>query len=669
LRFIRTRALQLLVDGFIAAVALTLAYAMRFEGLPPRLYLKQFLLVVPYMVLLRVGMLSAFGVYRLVWRYVSLKDLPRLIQAALAGSAVAVMARYSVPAFFKAVGITLNPLFATVPLGVLAIDLVLYTMGLVAARTTWRMITERALQVSRREARPHRPKARALLIGAGSAGVMVAREVAANPETGFEIVGFLDDDEKKHGSIIQGHLVLGGTDRLAELAVETEAQLAIITVVKAPAADIRRIVRAAEDAELRVQIIPGLYEILSGRVNISKVRDVAIEDLLGRAPVQLDEEAIGAFVTGKVVLVTGAGGSIGSEICRQVARYQPKQLLLLDQAENPVYHIHRELAALPRELAMVPLIGNVTERRRMQQVFEAFTPQVVFHAAAHKHVPLMEANPGEAIRNNVQGSRVVADLAHETGAEAFVMISTDKAVNPTSVMGATKRLAEMYVQALATRSQTRFITVRFGNVLGSEGSVVPLFKEQIARGGPVTVTHPEMKRYFMTIPEASQLVLQAATMGDGSEIFILEMGEPILIDNLARDLIRLSGYRPDEDIAVEYVGMRPGEKLYEEINLSDENAAKTKHPRIWVGTNRTASYDEVVGNVESLLAGLAQQAYPQMVREQIAARVPEYSGAKAAAAPCVSEDAAVMSRREGSNAASVVQCATPPDVRTVSSSA
>lgn len=616
--------MQLLIDGFIAALALALAYAFRFEGVPPPTYLRQFLLVLPYMVLLRIGLLAAFGVYRLVWRYISLRDLPRIVQAVLTGTALALLARFTVAPAFSAFGITLNPMFATVPLGVLGIELVLDLMGLTAVRTAWRMVTENAQRVSRHVSAPTKNRRRALLIGAGSAGVMVAREVAANPDTGFDVLGFLDDDRAKHGSIIQGHPVLGGTDRLSELAEELDADLGIITMSKAPASVMRRIVNEAKNAGLHVQIIPGLYEILSGRVSISKVRDVAIEDLLGRAPVQLDEDAIAAFVTGKTVLVTGAGGSIGSEICRQVARYRPERLLLLDQAENPVYHIHRELLSLPHAVPMLQLIGSVSERRRMQQLFAQHRPEVVFHAAAHKHVPLMELNPSEAIRNNVLGSRTVADLAHEHGVSAFVMISTDKAVNPTSVMGASKRLAEMYVQALATRSSTRFITVRFGNVLGSEGSVVPLFKEQIARGGPVTVTHPEMKRYFMTIPEASQLVLQAATMGEGGEIFILEMGEPILIDSLARDLIRLSGYRPGEDIAIEYVGVRAGEKLYEEINLSEEQAVKTRHPRIWVGRNRQATYERMAATIDELLSELGRDLGPAELRDAIAQRVPEF---------------------------------------------
>jgi FlaA1/EpsC-like NDP-sugar epimerase len=620
--------LQLATDATIVALALAAAYLMRFEGIPNRIYLKQFLLVLPYLVLLRLAVFTAFGVYRLVWRYISLRDIPRIMLAAATGSAAIVAARFVLKPAFDALGFKINRSFTNVPYGVLAAELVMCSVGMVAARALWRMLKERERRLGKTggAAPPEsrRPKQRALLLGAGSAGVMVAREVTANPDqVGFEVVGFLDDDPNKLGTIIVGYKVMGTTEQMVEFAHKLEAQLVVLTMANVPAATVRRIVDTAEAAELTVKIIPGLYEILSGKVNISKIRDVAIEDLLGRAPVRLEEESIEAFLTGKRVLVTGAGGSIGSEICRQVCRYQPRELLLLDQAENPLFHIHRELVGTFSGLSLVPIVGNVANRQRMRQVLERCRPDVVFHAAAHKHVPLMEANPGEAIRNNIQGSRNMADLALEFYADAFVMISTDKAVNPTSVMGATKRLAEMYVQALASSSHTRFLTVRFGNVLGSEGSVVPIFKEQIARGGPVTVTHPEMKRYFMTIPEASQLVLQAAAMGQGGEIFILEMGEPISIVSLARDLIKLSGFRPDEDIQIEFSGVRPGEKLYEEINLNEEHATKTKHPRIWIGESRAPDLEGLREGIDELMQLIAT-ASPEALRGEISRRVPEY---------------------------------------------
>ena len=622
MRFLRTRSLQLVTDALVVAVALSLAYSMRFEGYPPRLYVKQLLLVLPYVIILRLISFWLFGVYRLIWRYISLRDLPRILLATGTGSGVIVAARFSAEPIFSLMGLNLNPIYATVPYGVLAIEMVLTILGLVAVRGLWRLITEREKRLLHEEPGLRKVKERALLIGAGDAGVMVAKELKANPEVGFEVVGFVDDDPNKLGTIIQGTRVVGTTSELERNARKLNAEVAVITMVNVPSAAVRRIVDAAEAARLRVQIIPGLYEILSGKVAISKIRDVAIEDLLGRAPVHLEEQAIKEFLTHKTVLVSGAGGSIGSEMCRQVCRYKPRLLVLLDQAENPLFHINRELQAGFEGVAIVPVVGSVVDRLRMQQVMARYRPDVVFHAAAHKHVPLMELNPSEAIKNNILGSRNMAELADEYGAAAFVMISTDKAVNPTSMMGASKRLAEMYVQALSTRSSTRFITVRFGNVLGSEGSVVPIFKEQIARGGPVMVTHPDMKRYFMTIPEASQLVLEAGTMGDGGEIFILEMGEPISIVTLARDLIKLSGFTSDE-IKIEFSGIRPGEKLYEEINLDEENATKTKHPRIWVGKSRTADLDHLAELVDDLVA-LAPDAESEALKVELARHVPEY---------------------------------------------
>jgi len=622
---------QFVVDALVVSIALALAYLMRFEGLPSRLYIKQFLMVLPYVVLLRLMIFAVSGVYRLMWRYISLQDIPRIVLAVGSGSAIILAVRYGLGALFNFMGFVINPAFVTVPYGVLAGELVLTTGGIIAVRAFWRIFKERERRLQRETSEGEQTsqgRLKALVIGAGSAGVMVAREVRSNPEVGFEVVGFLDDDRDKQGSTILGNRVVGATDQMGRYAAELGAELVVIAIADISAAAIRKMVEAAKAASLKIKIIPGLYEILSGRVNISKIRDVAIEDLLGRAVVKLEEGALEAFLKDKKVLVTGAGGSIGSEICRQVCGSQPRELLLLDQAENPLFHIHRELLRSHPDVPVAPVVGSVANRHRMTQVMEQHRPDVVFHAAAHKHVPLMERCPGEAIRNNVQGSRNMAELAHTYEASAFVMISTDKAVNPTSVMGATKRLAEMYIQALSTSSKTRFLTVRFGNVLGSEGSVVPIFKEQIARGGPVSVTHPEMMRYFMTIPEASQLVLEAATMGEGGEIFILEMGEPISIVSLARDLIKLSGFKPDEDIQIAFSGIRPGEKLYEEINLSEENATKTKHPRIWIGKSHTSDQKSLAKKIDALVAQTTSTGSGDL-RAALAKQVPEYAANRA----------------------------------------
>ena len=372
-----------------------------------------------------------------------------------------------------------------------------------------------------------------------------------------------------------------------------------------------------------VKIIPPLHEILSGSLNLSRIRDVAIEDVLRRPPVQLDSTCIAAVVRGRTVMITGAGGSIGSELCREVCRFAPATLVLVEQAENSLFESHRQLIRQFPELAIIPCIADICDATRMGQIFSKHRPAVVFHAAAHKHVPMMESNPGEAVKNNVLGTAALARLAHSHRVERFVMISTDKAVNPTSVMGVSKRAAELYLQAFSRHSQTRFVAVRFGNVLGSNGSVIPIFKEQIARGGPVTVTHPEMKRYFMTIPEACQLVLQAGSMGKGGEIFILDMGEPVYIVDLARDLIRLSGLTPDKDVEIRFTGIRPGEKLFEELFLSDESAVKTYHPRVFIGRLTSPPWSEIERQVKEL-GELAPSADIRQLHAKFKEIVPEY---------------------------------------------
>jgi FlaA1/EpsC-like NDP-sugar epimerase len=466
---------------------------------------------------------------------------------------------------------------------------------------------------------------RVLLIGAGEAGVLVAREIRNRPDLGLHPVGFIDDNPFKVGTSIGGLHVLGTTATIAEIAERKRVKRALITIANASGQQIRRISELCRAAGLDTKIIPGIYEIVGSTVNLSRIREIAIEDLLRREPVQLDEEIVGGTIQGRVVLVTGAGGSIGSELCRQVCRFGPQRLVLVERFENALFEIHRELVSAFPHLQIEPRVGDVCDVARMEQVFSSTKPALVFHAAAHKHVPMMERNPGEAVKNNVGGTRNVAQLADRFGVERFVLISTDKAVNPSSVMGATKRVAEIYLQALSQRSQTRFVTVRFGNVLGSAGSVVPIFREQIARGGPVTVTHPEMTRYFMTIPEASQLVLQAGAMGNGGEIFILDMGEPVRIVDLARDLIVLSGLRPMDDIEIRFSGIRPGEKLFEELSTDAEHADKTRHPKIFIGRIDPHDLNSVVGALGTLLA-TADSDDPEQVRAALADLVPEYAG-------------------------------------------
>jgi FlaA1/EpsC-like NDP-sugar epimerase len=452
---------------------------------------------------------------------------------------------------------------------------------------------------------------------------MVAKEIVGRPDIGLRPVAFVDDDPMQQGTVLHGIVVAGTTESIPEVARKVGAKQALITIAGASGATIRRVTELCKLAGIPAKIIPGLYEVVGGQFNLSRIRDVAIEDLLRRAPIELEDKAIAEYVRDRVVFVTGAGGSIGSELCRQICGYGPRRLVLIERAENNLFSVHQELIARYPELGIVPLIADVCDEPRLRVLFREHNPQVVLHAAAHKHVPMMEWNPSEAVKNNVGGTVLMADLAVRFQVERFVLVSTDKAVNPSSVMGAAKRLAEQYIQSLSENTQTRFVAVRFGNVLGSAGSVVPIFKEQIAKGGPVTVTHPEMRRYFMTIPEACQLVLQAASMGRGGEIFILDMGEPVLIADLAKDLIRLSGLQPDVDIELAFTGLRPGEKLFEELSIKDEVAEKTTHPKIFVGKLRTPT-NNVRPGIDELLA-MADVVPGAQIRSKLCELVPEYT--------------------------------------------
>jgi FlaA1/EpsC-like NDP-sugar epimerase len=587
---------------------------MEFEVQPP--YRDVILVTWPYVVLLQYACLAAFGVPRMSWRYVSMRDAARILCAGSVSTAILVALRLSLPA--------LDVKLFIIPLGVLAMNFALAFLGLVGVRALRRLQGEAQL---RRQRATGTERVRVLLIGAGEAGVLVAREIANRPDLGLHAVGFLDDDPRKVGTRIGGLPVLGRTADVGAIAERKRVDRALLTIANAPGAQIRRITELCRDAKLETKIIPGIYEIVGDKVNLSRIREVAIEDLLGREPVRLDEDIVGASISSRVVLVTGAGGSIGSELCRQVARYGPERLVLVERFENALFEIHRELSAAFPHVPIDPRIADVCDARRMTQIFESCKPELVFHAAAHKHVPMMEWNCGEAVKNNVGGTRVIGELADRFGVQRFVLISTDKAVNPTSVMGATKRVAEIYIQALSQRSSTRFVTVRFGNVLGSAGSVIPIFQQQIARGGPVRVTHPEMRRYFMTIPEASQLVMQAGAMGQGGEIFILDMGEPVRIVDLARDLITLSGLRPGEDVDIEFTGVRAGEKLFEELSTDAEHADKTKHPKVFIGRIKPHDLDAVEAGLEALLEA-AEGGVVELVRTVLGQIVPEYRAAR-----------------------------------------
>jgi FlaA1/EpsC-like NDP-sugar epimerase len=560
------RLTRISLDLTVLALALWLAFALRFDWAIPVPWIRRMLLVMPWVLLSQYLALVIFDVPRCSWQYFGFSELQRMAAAVGLSGALLLVARLSAPSLAQVVPSAAHVL---VPIGVVAADVLLAFFGLAALRAVRRGASERGPASARGAGRSHTGQedaapTRLMLVGAGEAGVAVARALVRRGA--YLPVGFVDDDPAKQGTRIHGIPVRGSVDELAFLCRRHGVDEVLICVARANGTFVRRVGRELEALGLPMRIIPNVAEFVDGNVAVERIREVALEDLLRRDPVELDDAAISADVRGRTVLVSGAGGSIGSELCRQLCRYAPARVVLVERSENALFEIHRELGKRYPELELVPALVDISEREPLRRVFAEQRPAVVVHAAAHKHVPMLEYNPSAAILNNVIGTRVIAELAEEFGVASFVMISTDKAVRPRSIMGASKRCAELLIQRLArTQRSTKYVIVRFGNVLGSNGSVVPIFKAQIAAHGPVTVTHPEVERYFMTIPEASQLVLQAASMGHGGEIFILDMGEPVRILDLARDLIRLSGLVPDEDIAIEFTGLRPGEKLREEL--------------------------------------------------------------------------------------------------------
>lgn len=616
-------ASQFVIDLLVLITAFVLAFFIRHDGVPPLEAVGRLLLTGPYVVTGEYLILVAFAVPRLSWRYVSLRDVRTIFLATVTASVVLFAVRLVLGELAPAYPVLRHGIIS---FGVLAGNFALAFLGVAGVRVLRRMLGEGFETGRITRARGKQEQIPTMLIGAGQCGVLMAKELTSRPDLGLLPVGFLDDDTTKHRTVVNGVPVLGSIADLPQQCQERGARQVLVTIASASGKKIREIVEVCDRAGLPVKIIPGLYELADAAVSVSRIRDVAIEDLLGRDAVELDLASIREIVRGRVVLVTGAGGSIGSELCRQILPFEPEALLLVEQAENALFQIHRELLQREARTQLIPLIADVTDELRVDAIFAQHRPALVLHAAAHKHVPMMEWNPGEALKNNVIGTATVAEVAHRHHAERFVLISTDKAVNPTSVMGASKRVAEMYVQALAAKSDTRYATVRFGNVLGSAGSVVPIFREQIEKGGPVTVTDPEMRRYFMTIPEACQLVLQASALGEGGEVFVLDMGEPVKIVDLARDLIRLSGLREGEDIEIQFTGMRPGEKLFEEIATDAEKADATAHPKIFVGRVRRPEHEVVTRWLPEIreltkhsdaraAVGFLRRTVPEMIRE------------------------------------------------------
>ena len=596
LKLIRDKLKLLLIDAIILAVMPIMAVLLRFEGEIPAAEFDIIRTGLPWMVLLSLAVFYFYGMYHRIWHYARMRDLIAIVGAVTLSQA--------------AIFILTVLLSIAIPRSVMIITWLLDLGAIGASRLMFKINLD--LVTESKGGREN-----LLIVGAGDAGAMLARELEQNDAATISIVGFVDDDEKKQKGRLAGFPILGTTRDLPSVVRKHKIDTIVIAIPSADGDAVRRIDRQCRKTGANVRIMPGIYEMISGEAGMGELREIRLEDLLRRDPIQLDFDQITGYIAGKTVLITGAGGSIGSELSRQISRVGAKEIILLGRGENSIYEIHQELKRKFPEQTYHTVIANITDKDRMARIFKRFHPQVVFHAAAHKHVPLMEIQPDEAVRNNVFGTKNVAELADENQAEIFVLISTDKAVNPTSVMGATKRTAELVLQEINQHSKTKFVTVRFGNVLGSRGSVVPLFEKQIAAGGPVTVTHKEMTRFFMTIPEAVQLVLQAGSQAEGGEVFLFDMGKPVKINDMAEDLIRLHGLIPGRDIKIVYTGLRPGEKLYEELLTSEEGTTSTKHKKIFKARIQPLDEADLKQSLQTLQKTTDRQILLQTLKHMI----------------------------------------------------
>lgn len=571
--------LLILLDSTIVFTAIFLSYLIVYPALP---YTAMSFLLVSSITLLTSHHIFAavYRMYRNTWEYASIRELLAIIKAITFSILTTIIVQVIA--------------FRTIDIRVLGITWMMHMLLIGGSRFSWRLFRDRFITLNT-------DKKRTLVVGAGSAGSMIARQLLKSTETDLYPIAFADDDLKKMRLQIYGVEVKGTIQDIPQLVEKLKIENIIIAIPSLKKSELNRIYKECAKTKVNTKIMPSVEDFCTGKIAVHHIRDVQVEDLLGREPVELDMTSISKELTGKTVLVTGAGGSIGSEICRQICKFHPKKLLLLGHGENSIYNIDMELRqAYQNEIELIPIIADIRDRDRIYGIIAQYVPDVVYHAAAHKHVPLMEFNATEAVKNNIFGTKNVAEAANTFGVGCFVMISTDKAVNPLNIMGATKRFAEMIVQNLAKESSTKFVAVRFGNVLGSRGSVIPLFQKQIAAGGPVTVTHPEMTRYFMTIPEASRLVLQASTLARGGEVFVLNMGEPVKIVDLARNLITLSGYT-EEEIGIKFSGIRPGEKLFEELLNEDEVQKKQVFPKIFIGKAEPIDKQKLYQMLDSIL--------------------------------------------------------------------
>ncbi|MFN2364141.1 MAG: polysaccharide biosynthesis protein [Halarsenatibacteraceae bacterium] len=569
----------LVIDMIMLNLSLYGSFVLRFDTFQPFRYQFGF---IPVITIIGIGSFYISNLYNRLWKYASIGELKSIVK-----SAAIINLLFMTYAYFFQINL---------PRSIPLINFMLIVLSLGGLRFALRIGKDYLEQHKTKE-----PESNVLIIGAGDAAEIIIREMNKHPELNKRIVGLIDDDPAKRSLEIHGIKVVGNRYDIPDIISENNVDEVIIAIPSAPGSDIKEIYKLASRKDgVAVKTVPGMYEILQGEVNLTELREVKVEDLLRRDPVELKTDKISSYINGKRILVTGGGGSIGSELCRQVARFDPRSVIIFDIYENNAYLLKRELNEKYPDLDVFTIIGDVRDPDKLNYLFARLQPEVVFHAAAHKHVPLMENNPGEAVKNNIFGTKNVATMADRYGTDKFVLISTDKAVNPTNVMGATKRVAEMIIQDFDKRSRTDFTAVRFGNVLGSCGSVVPIFKDQIAEGGPVTVTHEEVTRYFMTIPEAVQLVMQAGSISHGGEVFVLDMGEPVKIIDLARDLISLSGYEPGVDIEIEIIGLRPGEKLYEELMSDSENNQATEHERIFISDLAEKPEYNLMNEIEKL---------------------------------------------------------------------
>jgi len=606
-------------DTGLVCASYLLAYLIRFEGNIPPEQMELLLQTLPWVVPLKIALFAWVGLYRGMWRYTSIADLINIIKAVVIAAGAIALA------------LVLVRRFEGFSRSVLIMDALVTLMLIGGIRLLIRVYIQKNspanffIPAYFPFFNPDRTKlTRLLIVGAGDAAEKMLREIQDNPRLKYNPVGFLDDDARKRGQSIHGVSVLGAIDEIEDISIQFDEIL--IAIPSARGDVMRRIVEICDRTGKRYRTIPKIGELIEGRITVNAIREVRLEDLVGRQEVLLDQEMISRFLCGKRILVTGAGGSIGSELVRQISRFQPLAVGLLDFNELNLFQVEQEFQRRLQSLPTQSFLADIRDRDALSRVLREFRPHILFHAAAYKHVPMQENHPREAVLNNVLGTRNLVDLALETDVERFVLVSTDKAVRPTNVMGATKRVAELFVESMNGRQDTRFVAVRFGNVFSSSGSAIPIFQYQIAQGGPVTVTHPDVIRYFMSIPEAAQLILQAGAMGEGGEIFILDMGEPIRIVDMARDLIRLHGLEPEKDIAIEFTGLRPGEKLYEELITSGEGIVPTGHEKIMVLRGKTRNEVALLAQIESLLA-IARQGDRAAIRKKLREIVPEYNPA------------------------------------------